>query len=285
MKSLLTIALILLTSTMTLTSKMPAYKLYTAKGNNTDYSKLSNDAAAADIVFFGELHNNPICHWMQFELAKSLHKEKGNSLIIGSEMFEADDQLKIDEYFSDLIRQRNFEEEARTWNNYKVAYKPVLEFARENGLKYIATNIPRRYASLVARGNFLALEQLSPEAKQYVPKLPIIADMELPGYKQMAGMGGHGMPYIAESQAAKDATMAHFILKNHKPGMTFYHINGTYHTNNYEGIVFFIRQANHLLKVVTIASVEQDDISKLEEANEGLADYILVIPKSMGKTY
>jgi len=36
----------------------------------------------ADIIFFGELHDNPIAHWMQYEITKGLHSEKNENLSI-----------------------------------------------------------------------------------------------------------------------------------------------------------------------------------------------------------
>ena len=109
-------------------------------------------------------------------------------------------------------------------------------------------------------------------------------DSELAGYKSMAGMGaGHGMPYIAQSQAIKDATMAYFIHKNFSN--RFYHLNGTYHSNNYEGINWYLKKLNPEYKILTIASVEQEDIDDLSDDNKGLADIIIVIDSDMPKSY
>ena len=58
---------------------------------------MANEISSADIILFGELHNNSISHWLQFELTKALYETKGNKLLLGSEMFEADDQIKINE--------------------------------------------------------------------------------------------------------------------------------------------------------------------------------------------
>ena len=45
----------------------------------------------------------------------------------------------------------------------------------------------------------------------------------------------HTTMHLAEAQAMKDATMAHFILKNWEPGKTFLHFNGSYHSDNFQG--------------------------------------------------
>ena len=49
-------------------------------------------------------------------------------------------------------------------------------------------------------------------------------------------MGDYGTPELVMAQASKDATMAYFISENLKPNHTFIHYNGSYHSDNYEGI-------------------------------------------------
>ena len=53
--------------------------------------------------------------------------------------------------------------------------------------------------------------------------------------------GSHATPNLPKAQAAKDATMAHFILKNFDPNKLFLHFDGSYHSDNYEGIVWWIK--------------------------------------------
>lgn len=268
---------------------LPAYQIYTAKGKSTDFKKLLSEAKKADVVLFGELHNNPISHWMQLALTKELFKETDGKLILGAEMFEADNSLIISEYLSKKVNDRNFESQARLWPNYKTDYKPLLEFARDNEIPFIATNIPRRYAALVNNEGFEGLNSLSEEARRYIAPLPIAYDAELPGYKgimeMMGGAGGHVNDNLPRAQAIKDATMAYFILQNLKPGSTFIHFHGTYHSDDFEGITWYLKQQRLDLKIVTISSKEQDDIEKLEEENMGKADFILTIPMDMTKTH
>jgi uncharacterized iron-regulated protein len=145
---------------------LPAYQIFNEKGKSSDFDKLVNAAAKADVVLFGELHNNPISHWLQLELTKALYIKKNGAIVMGAEMFESDNSLIINEYLSKRVNDRNFESEARLWPNYKTDYKPLLLFARDSSVKFIATNIPRRYASLVNREGFAGLESLSDEAKK-----------------------------------------------------------------------------------------------------------------------
>lgn len=282
MNKLKTFALLAIFASL-ISADMPAYKIYTVDGTASSFDQIIASAIDADVVLFGELHNNAIAHWLQLELVKGIYKSK-KDIVLGAEMFEADDQIKIDEYFDDLISTGSFENECRLWGNYKTDYKPLLEFAKSNKLKFVACNIPRRYASFVAKKGLDSLKMFSKEARDHIAPLPIAYDAELPGYKAMAGMAGHGMNYIAEAQAAKDATMAHFILDNLKKGQTFIHFNGAYHSNNFEGINWYLKEAKKKIKIVTISTVEQADVNSLMDDNKNLADYIIVVDEDVTKT-
>ena len=267
----------------------PAYRIYNPKGRDIPYSKMVRQLEDADIIFFGELHDNPIAHWLQRELTGDLHASGEKELVLGAEMFESDNQLLLDEYLGGMITEAKFEDEARLWQNHKTDYKPLLQFAFQEGIPFIATNVPRRYANLVYREGFEGLESLSAEAKEYLPPLPVPYDPEQPGYKAMLEMGqmGHGKvnENLPKAQAIKDATMGYFILKNWSSGKQFLHFNGAYHSDNAEGIVLYIRQQEPGLKISTITTVLQESTDSLEQASAGKADFTIVVPKNMTRTY
>lgn len=275
-------------STSLMAQDKAAYRIFDGKGKPSTYQDLLKKVAKKDVVFFGELHNNPIAHWLQLELTQDLLQETAGKLILGAEMFERDDQLLLDEYLSGTIAQKNFEEEARIWNNYKTDYKPLVELAKTNKLPFIATNIPRRYANLVFREGINSLEQLSEEGKSYMAPLPIEVDLELESYKAMLNMmGGHnaGNEKFPQAQAVKDATMAYFIATNHQKKHVFIHYNGSYHSDKYQGIIWYLDKYDPKLKVSTIKTVEQENLDSLREEELGTADFIIVIPANMTKTY
>ena len=271
----------------------PAYKIYTGTGKKSDYNDIVKEAEKANVVFFGELHDNPVAHWLELELTKDLYAAKGKDLILAAEMFETDNQLVIDEYFSDIIKEASFEKEVRLWKNYLTDYKPLLSFAKQNGLKFVASNIPRRYASVVASGGFEALKKLSADALKYIAPLPIDYDPELPCYKDMLSMDssiGGGMENkvnenLPKAQAIKDATMAKSIADARQESQTVIHYNGSYHSDKYMGIIWYLKKYSPDVKVATITTVLQDDINKMNDEYRGIADFIIVVPSSMTKTY
>ncbi|HRN42011.1 MAG: ChaN family lipoprotein [Flavobacteriales bacterium] len=263
-----------------------AYQVFDDLGKKSSYKKILKKAEEADIILFGELHNNPITHWLQYELTKDIFEQVNENIALGAEMFEADDQLVINEYLGGHYNYDIFKKEAKVWPNNETDYQPLLDFAVANQLSFIATNVPRRYANMVYKEGFKAFNHLTDDAKKYMVPIPFIYDEKLPGYVEMKKMaGGHGGDNLPKSQALKDATMAHFILKNWVKGKTFIHYNGSYHSNNFEGIMWYLKQANPDLKILTINTVEQKKIDELDKEHESTAHFIIATPESMTKTH
>ncbi len=280
-----TILLFLLSITATITyGQKRAYVIYNSKGKKVSYKKMIKKLAKKDIILFGEIHNNPIAHWLQYEVTSELHSLK--SLILGAEMIETDNQTQLDDYLNDKITYEELDTTARLWPNYKTDYAPIVDFAKENKLPFIATNIPRRYARLVFRNGFQTLDSLSNKEKQWMAPLPIPFDSELPRYKNiLTMMGDHGSPELVKAQAIKDATMAHFILKNYKSDHLFIHYNGSYHSDYYEGILWYLKRERKDLDYATISTVSQKNIYKLEKENIKAADFIICVDSDMTTTY
>ena len=262
----------------------PSYLIYDQNGKKASYKDIINSSQKAEVLLFGEYHDNSVAHWLELEITKDLFGKI--VLVLGAEMLEADNQKQVNQYLNGEINQKKLDSAARLWPNYKTDYKPLVDFAKENKIDFIATNIPRRFASLVFKNGFEALEKLSNEEKSWMAPLPFKYDAALPGYSKMIQeMGGHGGENLPKAQASKDATMAHFINKNRKENSLFIHYNGSYHSDNFEGINWYLKQENPTIKIVTIATVSQNDISKLEPEYFGKANFIIVIDEDVTKTY
>jgi len=261
-----------------------AYQLYNAQGEKVSYENMLAAFQDADIILFGEFHNNPIAHWLQYEVSFDLLRE--NQLTFGAEMFEADNQQALNLYLQDSIDYKGLDSLARLWPNYKTDYAPLVNLAKEKNQPFIATNIPRRYANMVYKKGFKVLDSLTEKEKSWIAPLPIEYDPELPGYKNMLQMmGGHGGENLPKAQAIKDATMAYFITQNFNPKKKFIHFHGTYHTDNYEGILWYLKKLMPDNKYITLSTVLQSNINELEKENTGQADYIICVDEDMTSTY
>jgi uncharacterized iron-regulated protein len=286
MKTLITLILTTFILTPAFSQDKSPYQIFNAEGEKTNYQQMMKTIENADIIFYGELHNNAIAHWLEYEISYDL-LQKGN-LIFGAEMFEADNQNELNLYLEDSIDYKGLDTLARLWPNYKTDYAPLVDLAKKYKKPFVATNIPRRYASLVYKKGFEALNDLTNEEKGWIAPLPIEYDPEVPCYKNMMnmmGMSSHGGKNLPKAQAIKDATMAYFIAQNYVKGEKFIHFNGSYHSDNHEGILWYLKKRLPNLKYITITTVTQKNISKLDQENLNKADFIIVVDENMTNTY
>ncbi len=284
MRSAITLLLVLF-SLIIEAQDLRAYQLYNSKGKAVKFGKAAKNIAKAQVVLFGELHNNPVDHWLQFELSTYLLRQEGE-LVFGAEMLEADNADAYHKYLEGEIDGKALDTLARLWPNFDTDYLHLLDLAKNNSCQFVATNVPRRYARMVYRKGLESLDTLSELEKSWMSPLPIQYNPELPSYLAMLEMaGGHGGENLPKAQAIKDATMAHFIYKALPSKGIFIHFNGDYHSANFEGIYWYLKQKDPDLQIVTISTVLQEDVDKLQEEYKGRADYILVIDENMTTSY
>ncbi len=76
MKTKILLVILASISIFSFKSDKMAYQLFDINGKVANYEQLLKSAKEADIVLFGELHDNPIGHWLQLELTKDLFEAK-----------------------------------------------------------------------------------------------------------------------------------------------------------------------------------------------------------------
>lgn len=260
-----------------------AFAFFTQNGKQTSYRKLLRKSKKADIVLFGEYHNNPIAHWLEVKLTKDLLGKR--SLILGAEMFERDNQDALDGYLEGTIYQKGLDTLARLWKNYKTDYKPWVDLAKREKLPIVATNIPRKYANLVYKKGLQALDTLPSAERKWIVSLPFPYDGNLSQYEKMKKMARHNPENLPMAQAIKDATMAESIETHYKKGSLFLHLNGSYHSDFFQGIYWYLRRRNPNLKILTISTLSQSNLKKLPSEAYGQADFILVVDEDMTGSY
>lgn len=264
----------------------PAYKIFNSEGKEVSYEDMVKELSKKEVNFFGELHNNPIAHWLQLQLTKEFYETKKEKLVLAAEMFEADDQIIMDEYLSGAISEKSFKDETKLWPNYETDYKPLVEFAKTNKLSFICANVPRRYASIVYKKGLEKLDSLDADGKKCIAPLPIEYDANVKCYKEMLeNSGGHGGDNLPKAQAIKDATMGWFVSQAMKEGGMVLHFNGSYHSDNGVGIIWYLKKYKPEVKVGTVTTVLQTDLAKLDDENKGKADFIIVVPEDMTTTH
>lgn len=258
------------------------YKIYnTATQKTISVNDIVNDMAKADVLFFGEEHNDSIGHVVELDLFKALIEKYPGKAALSMEMFETDCQPVLNEYLKGLIREKNFLTDARAWPNYK-DYRPLIELAKSSGVNIIAANAPTRYINMVTRLGLNSLTLLDAWAKSYLPPLPI--DTATGSYynKFAAIMGGHasmdGMQ-LYQSQSLWDATMgwqiAQYLRKY--PDAKVLQLNGSFHSEEKLGAVAQLKRYNPKANVLNIASISGRDMNNPDwAAIATLADYVVL---------
>ena len=330
-----------------------AFQIFDSKGKKVPYAKfikaieksLIANSNARGILLFGELHDNPIAHWLELQVTQDLYSKHTN-MVLGAEMFETDQQAALNTYLNPPVdttkkstsvnpmgmgfgpdpNYLKLKKSIKLWNNFVTDYQPLVDLAKVNHLRFIATNIPRRYASLVYKssiGSVYGKEGAKNGAQRTFSvgsKLPscdtgifkkdsvnyfseisqgqsippiFVYDSTLQCYKDIFAMaGGHGGQNLPMSQAIKDATMASQIYTHLPSNGIFIHYNGSYHSDNHQSIEWYLNQYNqnilknnYQMNVVTISTRTQMNVSELENENKGIANFVIVVPENMTRTY
>ncbi len=278
------VCFLLLASISICAKDFPVYRIFDSKGKAVGLDKMVDHLSRHQVVLFGEYHDDPIMHWLQLLVTEKLHARFGAQLTLGAEMFEFDMQEPLNRYLRGETDEKTFKSEVTSlWPNYATDYKPLVEFAKAKKLNFIATNIPRYLARAVYKGGFEILDTVNVELRKSIPPSPIPYDSELPGYKNMLSMG-HGGENLPKAQAIKDAVMAFHIARWAGEGV-FLHFNGTYHSDGYEGIGWYLRKYKPELKVTTIAAIRSMNPSKLAAEEKGKADFIISVHEQITRTH
>jgi hypothetical protein len=290
----------------------PEPVLFSSDGRPAGLEEIVEAAGGVDVVFVGERHGDPAVHRFQLHLLDALIRaavETDRELVLSMEMFERDVQLALDEYLQGLITESQFLAVARPWPNYRRDYRPLLERAREEGIRVVAANAPRRYANRVSRLGAEALHDLSPEAMESLPPLPfpeasdayrkeweermtsIMAAHGHDGGGGGIGHGPHGGDGPLQAQALWDATMAfsiHGTLPNggadredgegrgrtegepEEDGILVLHLTGSFHVENRTGTPEALRHYRPGVRDLVITTRRVPDPARFEAATASL---------------
>lgn len=264
-----------------------AYAIFDEKGNEISASEMLDLLPSADAVLFGELHDNPIAHWLEMEVLQTLAAQE-RTVILGMEMFERDQQQVLDELQEGLFELKKLEDYTRIWPNYATDYKPLIKYALEHKIKIVASNIPRRYASYVFyEGRDALYEQNIPG--EWLPPSDFIIDTTLSSYAEVlkmgAQMGGHDSENFLAAQAIKDATMAQSMWKQRKANEILFHIHGGFHSKNQEGIAYYLKAYDPKMTVFTLQCKETETPDTFEQQNNESASFYIQINPLISKSY
>lgn len=263
----------------------------TANRRVLDMAELTRELAAADVVIVGEQHDSIATQQFQADLLRAL-AGTSRPTAVAMEMFERDVQPTMDRYLRGEISEAEFLGDSRPWPNYHTSYRELIEVAKHRQLPVIAANVPRRYASLVARNGVEALDTL-PEAERSFAARQLRAidgaykDKFFGVMREMMSHGSHGgngatisderLFRMYAAQALKDDTMAESIADFLSANSTarVLHVNGGFHSDNRLGVVEKLKALRPDLKIAVISCepTVSPALIPASRANPALADY------------
>ena len=289
---LLAFALLVCQTSFSQTGIEKHYKIYDVKAKElTTVEKIAAACNNANIIFFGEEHNDSAGHYLEAAIFKALHQQYNSKLALSMEMFETDCQLVLNEYLNGFISEERMIKEARAWTNYK-DYKPAVEIAKQNKLAVVAANPPRRYVNMVSRKGMKSLDSLPKSSKRFLPPLPY--DTATGTYREKfmdfmkGGSPGTSNARIFYSQSLWDAGMSNSIYNYWKKNKDkkIFHLVGRFHCDEKLGTAAQLQNRNGKLKILNIScfsdsSFANPDWDKLSH----LGDYIILTDPNLKKTY
>jgi uncharacterized iron-regulated protein len=258
----------------------------------TDFETMLADLGRSDVVFLGEEHDDPNTHRLELAVLEGLTRRR-IAIEFALEMFERDVQAAIDRYVSGASTEDQFLGAARPWPRYATDYRPSVEFARAHQLPIVASNVPRRIATDVAKIGLSALDRLADDRRLAA------ADLLCEGtgehyerfQKMMAehpGSADPGAPdvrvrndrfYLA--QCVKDETMGESIAaafeKTAARPSAVVHVNGAFHSDFGTGAAESARRRLPGRRIVIVSIVPIADIDAAHPDADDLkrADYLV----------
>jgi uncharacterized iron-regulated protein len=256
-----------------------------------------------DVIFLGEFHDHAGNHLAEMQLFSALYA-RAPALSLSLEQFERDVQPVLDEYMADKIGEEALKDKGRAWPNYAEAYRPLVEFAKENKLPVIAANAPASFVRCVGQDGPDALSRATPERRGFAAA-ELHLDTQL--YKDKFirflredGLHGapdsdktDGAPTPAEersfaAQVTRDDTMAEsiFLHLQKNPGRKVIHVTGNFHVEGFLGTAERLAFRAPQLKVAVVAPVEIENPRAPElKVSDAASGNFLVLLRASPKRY
>ena len=267
----------------TVTAAVLSLILSAATGEPVERGELLDTLARRDVVFLGEEHQSEVCHRLQLEIVKGLHQRRSD-LVISMEMFERDVQGVLDDYLRGRIDEETFLEHARPWPNYAEHYRPIIEFARAEGLDVIAANAPRPLARKTSRGAFDSVADHPDVAREVFTEERAYRELFFEAMGDHAGVDSDGKTanfYLA--QCLKDDTMAESMveyrrLRPHRRPLIV-HLCGRFHSDFGLGTVSRLLRRQPLWLVGVLSTISTPNVEAYTPSKEDreFAHYLMVV--------
>lgn len=259
----------------------------TKAGATRTWPELLDALAKHDVVFLGETHVDDTTHQVELHVLEQLLARRQGKVVLSMEMFERDEQPVLDDYLAGRIDEATFVQRAHVWQNYRTAYRPLIEAAKAAKIPVVAANFPgslrRAFAGDDAKA---ALAALAPEQRALIPAeiFPASAaywervDRAVRGHMGIGGGGGTPEERLYETQNLWDNAMGDNVAKARaaNPDSLVLHIAGGFHVAYRDGTVaqFARRSPQSTFTVVSIAPTAELHTTRPDRDRE-VADFLV----------
>ncbi|TGK02685.1 hypothetical protein EHQ53_13115 [Leptospira langatensis] len=240
------------------------------------WAMIEEKAKDADVIIFGEEHNDKLGHAWKLEALKDLSRKF--ALTLSLEMLERDQQRSVDEYMRGEITEKGFLNSGKFWPNYQNDYHPLVVYAKEKSISVLAANAPRKYVNLVSNQGLEALYRIR---SPYLPPRYLYNLHRQKEYEEAvaAVLGEHGTDqdkqkfidaqHVWDSSMADSIVEAHYLLKR-----KVVQVNGRFHSDKGLGLTYRLRQMG--LKVLVLSIFPLEEGKSISDPDWGLADFLVI---------
>jgi uncharacterized iron-regulated protein len=182
-------------------------------GTAISFDHLIDQISSKDLIFIGEVHDNPEHHLIQLQILQALVACCG-PISIAMEFFEKPQQPALDRYTPGESDEREFLKEVHWGSDYHF-YRPLIRMAKQNNGAVLAINAPREVVRKVARQGLESLDDS--ERNKIAQEIDLSNEAHRDYVREAYKRHAHGdlkkFEYFYEAQCVWEDTMAESLAE------------------------------------------------------------------------
>lgn len=182
-------------------------------GTALAFDDLIDQISSKDLIFIGEVHDNPEHHLIQLQILQALVACCG-PISIAMEFFEKPQQPILDRYNRSEMDEKEFLKEV-DWGSDYYFYRPLIRMAKQNNGAVLAINAPRKVVRKVARQGLESLDDS--ERSKIAQEIDLSNEAHRNYVREAYERHTHGdlkeFEYFYEAQCVWEDTMAESLAE------------------------------------------------------------------------
>jgi uncharacterized iron-regulated protein len=191
-------------------------------GEIISFDELIRRMETIDLIFVGEVHDNPEHHLIQVQILQAIMSRYG-PVPVAMEFFQEPQQAMVDRYVGGAVEEAVFLKEVdwkRNWSFDYHFYRPLLLLAKERKARILAINAPHRIVKKVAGVGLQGLEPV--ERGQLARRIDLGNARHRAFLRNMYEGHPHGrlknFEFFYQAQCVWEDTMAENLADHYRKG-------------------------------------------------------------------